>query len=273
MQNNPLKQFFRRPSIYITLPSRGRFYGPDVYERTANDEIPIYPMSTIDEITSKTPDALYSGQAVIDIIQSCVPNVKNAWELNIIDVEALIIAIRIASNGEELDVNSTCPACENEATFGVDLVQMLGSQRDINYEEVLKVRELEVKFRPLTYRETNANNLAQYEMQKILAIWQQSEDPQNNEQVTEAVRKLNELLLEVIVNTVDYIRTPEVQVDNREFIKEFLENCDKQTSTAIKDKSIELKSQNDMKPLSLKCTACGHEYKQDLVLNVSNFFE
>jgi hypothetical protein len=273
MQNNPLRQFFRRPSIYIALPSKGRFYSPEVFTSTENGEIPVYPMSTVDEITSKTPDALYSGQAVVDIIQSCVPNVKNAWELNIIDIEALLIAIRVASNGEEMDLTSTCPACNNEATFGVNLVNLLGTQRDINYEEVLKIRELDIKFRPLTYRETNANNIAQYEMQKITTMWDQMDDSNKSEEINEAVKRLNDLLLEVIVNTVDYIQTPEVRVDNREFIKEFLVNCDKQTSNAIKNKSIDLKSQNDLKPLQFKCINCGHEYQQDLVLNISNFFD
>ena len=32
----------------------------------------------IDEITFKTPDALLNGQATVDVIQSCIPNIKDA---------------------------------------------------------------------------------------------------------------------------------------------------------------------------------------------------
>jgi hypothetical protein len=272
MEQNPLRQFFRRPSIYIKLPSGGRFYGPDIYEPTENGEIPIYPMSAIDEITSKTPDAVFSGQAVVDIIQSCVPNIKNAWKLNVIDMETIIIAIRIASSGEELDITSTCPACENEADYGVNLVQIMSNQGDINYEETLKLRDLEIKFKPLTYKETNNNNLAQYELRKIAAIWEASEATQTTEDVKEAVQKLNQLMTDIIASTVEYIKTPEVTVTNQEFIREFLENCDRQTNKAIKEKSMELKTRNDLKPMRLKCTNCNHEYDQELMLNITNFF-
>lgn len=272
MNGNPLKQFFRRPSIYITLPSKGRFYTPDIYESTENGEIPVYPMSAIDEITSKTPDAVFSGQAVVDIIQSCVPNIKNAWKLNIIDVEAIIIAIRIASTGEEMDVTSTCPSCSNEANYGINLVDLLSAQRDVNYEDTLKIRELEVKFKPLTLKESNANNLAQYEIQRIAYALQNQTDEESQKQVSDSVRKLNDLLTEMIAATIEHVRTPETVVNNPEYIKDFLKNCDRQTSNAVKDKSVSLKTQNDIKPMKLKCMNCQHEYEQELMLNITDFF-
>ena len=46
-----------------------------------NRELPVYPMTAIDEITYRTPDALFNGQAVVNVIHSCVPNIKNAWEI------------------------------------------------------------------------------------------------------------------------------------------------------------------------------------------------
>ncbi len=275
MENNPLRQFFRRPSIYIQLPSRGRFYGPDVLEPTENGDLPIYPMSAIDEITSKTPDAVFSGQAVVDIIQSCVPNIKNAWKLNIIDVESLIIAIRIASHGEQMEVTSTCPACENEANFDVDLIGLMQTQRDVNYEEVLQANELEIKFRPLTFKEINENNLKQYDLQKIIAIINSGDEQsiKDQEQIASAVKQLNGLLSEMIASSIESIKTPEITVTQREFITEFLTNCDRRTNQAVKEHSIKLKTQNDLKPLKLKCINCQHEYEQELILNITNFFD
>ena len=38
--------------------------------------IPVLPMSTRDEITINTPDALMNGQGVVDMIHSCCPNIK-----------------------------------------------------------------------------------------------------------------------------------------------------------------------------------------------------
>jgi hypothetical protein len=275
MENNPLRQFFRRPSIYITLPSQGRFYSTDVLEPTENGELPIYPMSAVDEITSKTPDAVFSGQAVVDIIQSCVPNIKNAWKLNIVDVEAIIIAIRIASHGEKMEITSVCPACDNEANFDVDLINMMQTQRDVNYEETLQANELEIKFRPLTFKETNENNLRQYELQKFIAILnsnQEAPDDTKQTEISHAIKKLNDLLNEMVASSIQHIKSPEVTVTQKEFITDFLANCDRRTSQSVKDHSIKLKTQNDLKPLKLKCLNCNHEYEQELILNITNFF-
>lgn len=275
MDNNPLKQYFRRPAIYVQLPSRGRFYGTDVFQPTDGGDIPIYPMTAIDEITSKTPDAVFSGQAVVDIIQSCVPNVKNAWQLNIIDIEALIIAIRVASHGESMEVTSTCPACENEANFDVNLVNMLGTQRDVNYEEKLRIQDLEVQFRPLTFREVNENNLRQYDLQKIIALLnrdEQAPEELKQEETTATIKKLNDLLNSMVCDSIEHISTPETVVKERAYIQDFLQHCDRRSNQAIKDHSIKLKTQNDIQPLKLKCMNCEHEYQQDLVLNISNFF-
>jgi hypothetical protein len=79
-------------------------------------------------------------------------------------------------------------------------------------------------------------------------------------------------MTDIIASTVEYIKTPEVTVTNQEFIREFLENCDRQTNKAIKEKSMELKTRNDLKPMRLKCINCNHEYDQELMLNITNFF-
>jgi hypothetical protein len=50
---NPLKQYFRRPAIYLRLPSNGKFYSQGAIDLPDNKEIPVYPMTAIDEITTK----------------------------------------------------------------------------------------------------------------------------------------------------------------------------------------------------------------------------
>ena len=112
--NNPLRQYFRRPSLYIKLPSKGHFYPAGAIDMPENGELPVFPMTAIDEITSKTPDALFSGAAVTDIIQSCIPAIKDPWVLPSIDLDTILIAIRAATNGNELEIQSLCAKCEND---------------------------------------------------------------------------------------------------------------------------------------------------------------
>lgn len=273
MSNNPLQQYFRRPAIYIQLPSKGRFYSSADVDIPPDGEIPVYPMSAIDEITSRTPDALFNGHAVVDIIKSCVPAIKNPWKINTIDLDVILIAIKIASSGENMDIMSTCPACEVESKFGINMTGLLASRRDVDYSKTLKIRDLNIKFRPLTYEETNKTNLAQYEIQKLLKNLNEIEDPETKAKASkQTMEYLNNITAEIISNTIESIQTPETTVTDKQFIREFLENSDRQTSASIRDYSMALREESDLKPMDIKCISCGHQYKQQLMLNVSDFF-
>lgn len=273
MSVNPLKQYFRRPAIYIKLPSNYQYYDESVIDLPENGELPVFPMTAIDEMTSRTPDALYNGHAVAEIIKSCIPSIKDPWKINAIDLDTILISIRIASNGEEMDVNSTCPECKTEGKYGVSLLDVLQRKQVADYSESLKLRDLEIKFRPLSYTESNKNNLAQYEVQKMLVMLDGMEDGDaKTTQTKESIKKLHSLMSDAISSTIEYIQTPESVVTEREFIKEFVENCDKRTNTAIKDYSIQLREKNELKPLQIKCSNCSHDYQQSLVLNMTDFF-
>ena len=105
-QQNPLAKFFRQPAIFIKLPSRGKWWDEGALENTENGELPVYSMTTKDEVLLKTPDALLNGQGVVDVIQSCIPNIKNAWKMPSVDVDTVLIAIRIATFGNKMSFDS-----------------------------------------------------------------------------------------------------------------------------------------------------------------------
>lgn len=274
MSNNPLKQYFRRPAIYIRLPSNGRGYEPGTVEIPESGEIPVYPMTAIDEITSRTPDAVFNGQAMADIIKSCVPCIKDPWKINNIDLDTLMIAIKVASNGDTMDVMSVCPECSNEGKYGVNLVGLLGASDSFSYDEPLKIRDLEIKFKPMTYSQSNKNNMAQYEIQKAFFAVQQIEDPEEKvKQSKILVEQLNNVVNSAFSETIEYIRTPETTVTDKNFIKEFLDNCDKRTNTEIFNYALKLKEDSKLKPFRMVCQNCQHQYDQELVINITDFFE
>ena len=108
-QPNPLQRFFRQPAIYIRLPSEGKYYPDGSITIPPNGELPVYPMTAMDEITYRTADALFNGSAVINVIKSCVPNIVDPWQMPTVDVDAVLVGIRIASYGHELELESRCP--------------------------------------------------------------------------------------------------------------------------------------------------------------------
>jgi hypothetical protein len=257
----------------MSLPSEGKFYTSAVVDIPPNGELPVYPMTSIDEITIKSPDALFNGAALVDVIKSCIPNIKDPWQLNSIDIEAIIVAIRAASIDGTIDITSTCPSCEHQETFGVDLVRLLGEKRDIDYTSTLKIHDLEIKFKPLTYVETNKNNIQQFGIQRKIAMADMIESKEEQGKlITEGIAELNKLTMDILADTVEYIKTPETMVNNKDYIKEFLESTDSKTSKAIREYSIDLRQKNDTKPLKMKCSECGNEYNQSLILNFTDFF-
>jgi len=163
--NNPLKQYFRQPAIYIRLPSKGNFYPPGTLDMPPNGEIPVLPMTAIDEISYRTPDALFNGAAMVDVIQSCVPNIKNAWAIPAVDVDTILVGIRLASHGHDLDSSSQCPECKNDHEFTIDLRVLLDGIQAPDYNTCVRHGDLEFYFRPMTYQDLNANNQLQFEHQ------------------------------------------------------------------------------------------------------------
>ena len=231
-------------------------------------------MTTIDDITSKTPDAVFNGHATANIIRSCVPNIKDPWKINSIDLDYILVSIRIASNGETMDIESKCPECQEDSDYGVDLLTILKNQPHVDYTEPLKIRDLEVRFRPLTYSEINKNDIRQYEFQKMFYDIQTMEQSEQKDKMSnEIVEKMNSMINDILTNTILSITTPETIVTDKDFISEFLNNCDKNTNTMIKNHSVKLRELNKLKPLNLKCIKCSHEYSQELVMNISTFFE
>jgi hypothetical protein len=274
IENNPLRQYFRKPTMYFKLPSNGDYYDAGVVNFPPNRELPVYPMTALDEITIRTPDGLFNGAAVVDLIKSCVPNIIDPWKLNNIDLDATLMAIKSATGNGKLAMESTCPACNEVSSYDINLISMLNSTVNVNYLEPLQVQELEIKFRPLTYTETNQNGIEQLEVQKMLVAMEMLEDEEQKKSVmNEAVKRLNDVILKIVCNTIAYIKTPESIVTDKAYIMDFMNNCDKNMNNAIRDYSIELREQSNMKPIHIKCIHCQHDYDQRLILNATDFFD
>jgi len=273
MEHNPLQQYFRRPAVYISLPSKGIGYNPEDLDMPENLELPVYPMTAIDEITARTPDALFNGSAVVDLIKSCVPNIKNPWAIKSTDMDAILIGIKAASDSETLEIDTKCPKCESESTYGISLLAVLGTFTAGDYETPLEVGDLKFKFRPLTYKEMNQASMGQFEVQRFFNSVMEIEDQDKRNQATkEALEKITYLTMEILSKTIEYIETPTMRVDDSEYILDFMKNCDNKIYNAIKDYSTKLREGTEIKPAYIKCHNCKHEYEQSYTINPTDFF-
>jgi hypothetical protein len=271
---NPLSQYFRRPALYLKLPSGGAGYPAHAIDLPENGEVPVYPMTAIDEITSRTPDALFNGTAVTELIKSCVPNIKDPWFCPVTDIDPLLVAIRTATSGNLMEIDTTCPSCNEDAKYDVNLSGILASYKPGDYSAPLMIEDLGIKFKPLPFKEINQVNLAQLEVQKMVMQLNQIEDQNaKTKKSGELLKSINEVAINLIANTIEYIKTPHATVLAKEYIVEFLQNCDKNVFDKIKNANLELRATTETKPLDVKCIHCGTEYKQQFIVNVTDFFE
>lgn len=274
MSDNPLRAYFRRPAIYFKLPSGGRYYKPGVVNIPPNGELAVYPMSSADEMAVRTPDGLYNGASMVQVIKSCIPDIQDPWQLNDIDIDATVVAIRAATVDGKLEIVTTCPSCNEESKYDIDLLRLLNEKKDVDYSRPLSVGELTVNFRPLTYAQTNQNALRQFEIQRFAMLVEESEDTERKQEVlNDALRQLNVMMLDIVTQTIESVETPETRVTDSAHIREFLEGCDGKTNKVIKEYSANLRSTNETQPLKITCMHCQHQYQQRLELNFTDFFD
>ena len=273
--NNPLRRYFRQPAIHIRLPSGGNFYPPGTIEMPPNGEIPILPMTAIDEITARTPDALFNGSAVAEVISSCVPNIKDPWIVPVMDLNSLLVSIRLASYGHDMEIGSVCPACGHDHALTIDLRQVLDRFKTPDYTKTVTHGDLIFYFAPLSYRQVNENSRLQYEDQKIIQMVNDVEmdEAQKMKTLGDAFRKITELTVKAISHSIGAIKTSDTLVTEKAHIEDFLHNCPKAMFDQIRDHAVSLREASDIQPVQVTCEECKHEYSQPFTLDMSNFFD
>ena len=274
-ENNPLRQYFRQPAIYIELPSQGKFYPQGALNMPQTNKLPVYPMTAIDEITYRTPDALFNGQATVNVIQSCVPDIKNAWSIPSMDVDTVLVSIRIASYGHEMGFSTQCPACQHVSDQSIDLRNVLDSMRPVDYAKPIVSGDMEIYFRPMSYQNMSDNNQLQYENQKLLQNIPESATSETDKMsaLSKALQEVTAMTVKALAQSIAMVKTPTAMVSEPEFIEELLKNCDRKLFNEIRDYIVTNKAQSEMQPIKLTCPECKHEYEQTVTLDMSSFFE
>jgi len=271
---NPLAKHFRQPTIYIKLPSGGAWNAEETLKDTENGELPVYPMTALDEIAYRTADALFNGSAVADVIKSCMPNILDPWQISTSDLDTILVAIRIASYGHEMDFTSKCPKCEESNDFSIDLREIMDKIKMPDFSEPVAIGDITVYFKPLTYKDQNENNTAQFQDQKMLEALPTSDMPEEEKiaALQQAFNNISLLTLNAIADSISMMKTGDDVVVDKDHIKEYLQNCNNKSFDKIRKKIEKVKLEGEMSPLQIVCNDCKHEYTTPFTLNVANFF-
>jgi len=279
---NPLKRYYRQPQISIQLPSKARYYAADVVETTTTGEHPVLPMTAIDELAFRTPDSMMNGQATVDVIKSCIPTILDPWQLVNYDIDTVLIAIRIASYGETIDVTSGVPGTNESVTHTVSLPQMLEQLRNIEVTDTCELKDgLKITVSPLTYKQITESQLKTFEQQRIYAQVSQSQmtAEEKTRRFTDSFKILSELNMSLLISNIDRITLPAGEsVTDREQIKQFVENADAKLIKELENKLIDIRQQGSIKPFKAKATeeqikaGAPATYEVPITFDNANFF-
>ena len=278
---NPLNKYFRQASIYVKLPS-GTDYPQDVVAKSETGEIGIMPMTAKDEIRFKTPDALMNGQGVVDAIQSCVPDIKDAWQVKSYDLDTILVAMRIATYGETMEINFNVPGTNENVSHTVNLPSILDQLNTTKVDSEIELKDgLKITVRPLTYKDMTSTSLQTFQQQKMYSAVQDSQlsDEDKATRFNEAFKKLTELNASILLKNIEHVTmTDGTKISDAMHIKEFIENANATLIKEIEGKLMDIRSQGAVKPLTLKATedqikkGAPATYEVPVTFDTSNFF-
>ena len=278
---NPLNKYFRQPAIYVSLPS-GTDYPPEVVTTPQTGELGIMPMTAKDEIRFKTPDALMNGQGVVDVIESCVPDIKDAWQIKSYDLDTILIAIRIATYGETMEINFNVPGANENVSHTINLPSILDQIKNTKVDTEFTLKDgLKIKMRPLTYKDMTSTSLQTFQQQKMYSAVQDSELPDEDKakRFNDAFKQLTELNASILLKNISaVVMTDGTEITDPAHIKEFVENANAVLVKEIEDKVADLRGQGAVKPLRLKASeeqikkGAPATYEVPVTFDTANFF-
>jgi hypothetical protein len=244
-------------------------------------ELPVYPMTAKDELIFKTPDALLNGEATVTVIKSCVPNILNPWAMPSVDSDAVLIAIRLATYGEKMDINTKVPNTGEDRTFQVDLRDLLDQLTSFDFDPFIQIDEsMSIELRPSTYKEFTENTIKSYEEQRIFRLVNDDSIPDEKKLAafSNSFRKLTELTMDLVINSIVCIDTSEGKVTNKTHIREFFSNADSSTFDKILKHLEKMRDDSKIKPFKVRSTpedieaGAPEEYEIPITFDQSNFF-
>jgi hypothetical protein len=279
---NPLGQYYRQPQIYIKLPSGGRYYPKEVFTPTETGEIPILPMTAKDEMAFKTPDAMINGQSTVDVIKSCVPNLLDPWKMVNYDTDAVLLAIRIATYGETMDITFRVPGLNEQQQHTMNLPALLEDLGRIEIaDSTTTSKGFKVDIQPLDYKTLTKIQIARFEQQKMYGTIDSSSMTEEQKQTAfaKSFETLNTVNFSLLIDSIKSITTPkgDTVVDRAQII-EFCNNADTKTITEIQEKLSELRLQAQIAPLKIKTTeeqikkGAPASFEVPVTFDNSNFF-
>lgn len=276
-QTNPLKAYFRKPGIWIKLPSGGRGYNKKPSDLNDMGEIPVYPMTAKDELMLKNADALLNGNAIVDLMNSCAPSIKDPLNMPSGDLDAIIVAIKRCTYGEKLDVSTTCDCAEGTRNdVSLDLNGIIAQIKDLqDLPPVEHDSGVKVFIKPITVKHLLDLNWVQYEQIRNIQTAEQrnASEKEKVDIMSKSYEALTDQSIKVVAASIDTVLLPDgVTVSDTKIIEEWVRDLSRQEYKKLEETIMNTNKFGVQKEFDVQCQKCSKIYKSSLDLNPTTFF-
>lgn len=290
---NPLKPFSRTPKIYVRLPTQGKFYPENFIASSPNNEVPVKAMTASDDMIINNPDALLNGDAVYTIIQSCLNQCKDVHKLLIPDVEVILAGIRYASKGDNLKFKTKCPHCSHETEEIVSIRMLLDASTTIDDLEEKPCYEISdnpeqkvrINMHPSPYDTVTQANIVVFEQARLIQFMQDNPEismEERNDRLRKSFDRLATFQLNILLSSIESVDIVAVdptgqevvtKVTDKNHIKEFIDDLEKEHAEGINKKLETLNGIGLPSDIDIQCDECGEMYPMEVKFDPSNFSE
>jgi hypothetical protein len=272
--SNPLISKVKLPGRIFQLPSKGKFYSAGVFAEHVNEaEIQVKPLSALAEMKMRSPDLLFTGRAIREICEECIPDILKPEQLISKDVDAIFCFLRIVTYGPEMKITHT-HRCETglgkQHDYLINLDTIVGAPRnecldhiDILYKMTLSTGQV-VHLRPVTFKDALDLNHLQQELTRVAVDSGQTDH--------KALEKL------VVTDLMSVIRGVEVEdeehqlITDRALIDGWIRSLQKKHFDEIVESTKRCNEWGFNLTATLKCKDCEAEFQYNLELDPINFF-
>lgn len=273
-EESPLKKYRRQPKLFINLPSNGKWYNESIVSNGVVSDLAVYSMTASDEILFKTPDALVNGEATASNIRSCVPSILNPMKLRVLDIDTLLLGIRMATYGETMTVHKNCTRCGEDNAYEINLRNYLDFFHTLEYKDRVQIDDFIFNLRPLTYEEWTDIQKTSVAYQR--AVSQESanikDETEKEKFVQSIVQKINELTVMTLFRQIESVEVDGQKESNTNEIIEFMNENDVKYFTKIKEVIEHNTTVWQVPTEDVTCEKCKHESKLKVSLDASDFF-
>ena len=276
MAENPLEGYFRKPAIFIELPSRGNYYKQKP-KLSADNELAVFGMTAKDELHLKNPDALLNGEGIIKVLESVTPDIIDPQDMPIPDFNSVLIAMRIASYGKEMEYVVKCTGCLEIDTVTFDLYDILATTTFLEPEYVIKLESgVKVNIKPTDVTTQNKVSISQLEQGRLMDIINsdESEDVKMSK-FGKAFEKLTSITFDLVQDGIMHVTLPDENatvVDDRVHIREWMMNITKPEYEKIQTKITEINLIGTNSNFEHECTKCKAKISSTIQFDPVSFF-